>query len=307
MAEETDQTSTKFSGIDIGYRRGRMAELLSTALATTRKIEQRLAVSGGWSEARGQVDVATVPGAKCRFEVALLLRKARIHTTAVLRANETSNLHSLAVQMRPALECVGQIVFSVYYHELAPGFSIAREHAVQAIGDRVDADHYHWFLRRTKGGISAAELRKMEVQAREDAATDARAPKPKKNKSRRFRVEDRVRPLQGGPRWYRYLSEHFSHGKTAKWRGFSWRGGVVGRRVEDEVAFMGSMDYLAEQVALMNAHAACCHVSEDKDDRWDRWIEPALAQLHDIRRESHVLRSVETAKTREASGGARAD
>lgn len=295
-------------GTDIDRRRAGIAELLTTAFATTHKLEQRLDVTGGWREAREQVDIASVPGDKCRFEVALLLRKARIHTRSVLRANETSNLHSLAVQMRPVLECAGQIVFSVYYHEIAPGFRITPERAVQVIGNRLNADHFHWFLRRTKGEISPEELRKMQVQAQEAAVAAAGAPKPKRHKSRKFRVEDRVRSLKGGPRWYRYLSKHFNHGKTADWRGSSWRGGVMTiRRVEDQVAFMGSMDYLAEQVALMNAHAAWCRVPGDGDDHWDRWIEPTLAQLHDIRRESRALRSVETAKPRDVDGSARTD
>ena len=300
--------SNNLLGIDVARRRASMAELLATALATTHKIEQRLDVAGGWREARGRVDVATVPGANCRFEVALLLRKARIHTTAVLRANETSNLHSLAVQMRPVLECAGQIVFSVYYHEIAPGFRLAPERATQVLGDRLNADHYHWFLRRTKGEISPAELRRMEVQAQETAAAAAGAPKPRRRRSRRFRVEDRVGALEGGPRWYRYLSEHFNHGRAADWRGLSWRGGVMTiHRGEDAVAFMGAMDYLTEQVALMNAHAAWCRMPGDGDDHWDRWVEPTLAQLHDIRGESSALRSVETATPEEADGSTRSD
>ena len=38
----------------------------------------------------------------------LLLRKGKIHMVGAYRANETDNLHSLAVQMRPVLECAGQ-------------------------------------------------------------------------------------------------------------------------------------------------------------------------------------------------------
>ena len=37
-----------------------------------------------------------------RLHAALLVRKARLHVIAVLHANRNSNLHSLAVQMRPA-------------------------------------------------------------------------------------------------------------------------------------------------------------------------------------------------------------
>ena len=79
------------------------------------------------------------------------------------------------------------------------------------------------------------------------------------------------------------------------------------RRVENEIAFMGAMDYLAEQVGRMNASAAWCRVPGDEDDHWDRWIEPMLARLYNIRRESHALRSVGTSKTAEADGGAQTD
>ena len=58
-------------------------------------------VAGGWPEASAQIDLNADPAAALRIMGALLLRKARIHAVAVLRANETSNLHSLAVQMRP--------------------------------------------------------------------------------------------------------------------------------------------------------------------------------------------------------------
>ena len=43
------------------------------------------------------------PARLYRIICALLLRKARIHSLAVLRANETNNVHSVAVQMRPVL------------------------------------------------------------------------------------------------------------------------------------------------------------------------------------------------------------
>ena len=88
-----------------------MAELLTEAVALTRKLERRLDFAGGWPEASQRIDFDADPAAGVRITAALLLRKARIHTVAVLLANETNNLHSLAVQMRPVLECAGQVVF----------------------------------------------------------------------------------------------------------------------------------------------------------------------------------------------------
>ena len=67
-----------------------------------------------------------------------LLRKARIHTVAALRANETSNLHSLAVQMRPVLECAGQVVFRFRTLFIAPDV-LTPEKAAAMLGTRVCA------------------------------------------------------------------------------------------------------------------------------------------------------------------------
>ena len=104
-----------------------MAKLLTKAVAMTSKLERRLDVAGGWPEASAQIDLNADPAAALRIMGALLLRKARIHAVAVLRANETSNLHSLAVQMRPVLECAGQVVFLFQNTMIAPDVLMSRE------------------------------------------------------------------------------------------------------------------------------------------------------------------------------------
>ena len=51
--------------------------------------------------------------------------------------------------------------------------------------------------------------------------------------------------LAKGNEWYDYLSNHFTHGGSADWKGLSWRGGVMSiDKVEDEFAFLGLMSYL---------------------------------------------------------------
>lgn len=289
--------SKKPSRTDVARCRAGMAELLTEAVALTRKLEQRLDFVGGWPEASQRIDFDADPAAGVRIAAALLLRKARLHTVAVLRANETNNLHSLAVQMRPVLECAGQVVF--YFHNLviAPDLLISRERALDMLGNRLNADHYQTLRARTKGKISPEELREVEAQAEEAAAAFVGASKPKRRKGRRLNQSDKVATLQGGQESYRYLSEHFSHGKVANWRGVSFRGGVVSiDRVEDEFAFLGSMDYLVNQVAIMNAYAALCPVAGDADDLWDRWAEPTLARLRDVRESSKALRDAATGR-----------
>ena len=299
--------SNKPLGTDVARCRAGMAELLTKTVAMTRKLERRLDVAGGWREATARIDLEADPATAGRIMGALLLRKARIHAGAVLRANETNNLHSVAVQMRPVLECAGQVVFFFHNLTIAPNVQMPPERAVEIVGNRINADHYQWLRRKTKGEVSPDELREVEEQAQEAAALFAGAPKPKRRKGRRLNQADKVAILKGGQRWYRYLSEHFSHGKAADWRGLSWRGGVMTiDRVEDGFAFLGLIGYLVEQVALMNAYAALCPVAGDEDDRWNRWIEPTLAQLHDVRWSSKALRDDAVgAATGEVDGNAR--
>ena len=298
---------------DVARCRAGMAELLTKAVAMTRKLELWLDVTGGWREATARIDVEVDPTATFRIAGALLLRKARIHTVAVLRANETSNLHSLAVQMRPVLECAGQVVFFFHNLLIAPKLLMAPERARELVGNRVNADHFQTLLSRSGGKVSDKELRnelrEVEARAEEAAAAFFGAPKPKRRKERRLYQADKVATLNGGQNWYRYLSEHFSHGNVADWRGLSYRGGVMSiDRVEDEFAFMGLMDYVVNQVAVMNAHAALCPVAGDADDQWDRRIEPTLAQLRDVRESSNALRkAVDGTATAGPDGNARTD
>ena len=159
----------------------------------------------------------TMPTAKPE-QAATTAAGSELHTVAVLRANETNNLHSLAVQMRPVLECAGQVVFYFHNRMIAPDLLMVRERALEVVGDRLNADHYQTFRARTKGKVSPEELR--EVEAQEAAAAFVGAPKPKTRKGGRLNQADKVAMLQGGQEWCRYLSDHFSHGKVANWRGF---------------------------------------------------------------------------------------
>jgi len=82
------------------YRAG-TADLLAQSIVTTRVLERRLGVNGDLREPTAQSDLESDPAAALRAGCALLLRKARVHSDAALRANAANNLHSLAVQMRP--------------------------------------------------------------------------------------------------------------------------------------------------------------------------------------------------------------
>ena len=111
-----DAVSTDLAGC-----RADMAELLRETVALTGELERLLDATVGWPDGSVRSDFDADPAAAVRVLGAGLLRKARVHTCAVLRANETSNLHSLAVQMRPVLECAGQVVFFFQNMMIAPG------------------------------------------------------------------------------------------------------------------------------------------------------------------------------------------
>lgn len=267
--------------------RARMADLLAKSVAMTRKLERWLDVTDGGRKPWVQIDISPDPTVTYRIMCALLLRKARLHTDAVLRANETNNVHSLAAQMRPVLECAGQVVFIFHNLVIAPVLSGDLQHASKVVGARVNADFYRTIIRITKGEVGPGALLETISKAEEAAAAEFGMPTPTRDKGRNLKQADKVAALTGGVRWYDFLSEYFCHGR-ADWRGLSWRGGVVTMDgVQDEFTFAGFMDYLVEQVALMNAYAAVCPVAEDDGQEW---VEATLAQLREVRDTSKAVR-----------------
>ena len=277
---------------EVGRYRAEMANLLAESVAMTRKLERWLDVMGGLHEAMAQIDLASDPTATFRIMCALLLRKARLHIDAVLRANETNNVHSLAVQMRPVLECAGQVVFIFHNLMIAPDLMITRERAADQVVGYLNADYYHTIIAATKGQVGHKELLKNISQAQEAAAASERMPKPKRRKGRSLKQADKVATLAEGKGWYNYLSDYFCHGR-ADWRGLSCRGSVVSMdTVQDEFTFAGLMDYLVRQVAVMNAYAALCPVAGDDGHGW---VDTTLAQLHEVRETSKAVRDAAVA------------
>ena len=275
---------------DLIHCRSSMSELLRVAVAMTSTLEQRLDIPDNWFEVIGEKAVNPDSFVGIQIFTALLLRKARIHTIAAIRANKTSNLRSLAVQMRPVLECAGQVVFFFYHTVIAPDLFMSAESAMSAVDSRLKADFHQTFLKATRGRISSAELRKMATQVGEEAAKAFGMPTPEKQRSGRLRQVDKVTTLANGPEWYNYLSENFCHARTVTRRGLLWGDNIASRDgVQDQFAFLLFMYYLLEQVAFMNSAAALCPVAGETGDRWDQWVEPALVQLRNTRASSKTL------------------
>jgi len=253
----------------------------------TRELERRFGADGELQDPAAQSDLEADPGTPLRAECALLLRKARLHSHAVLRANAANNLHSLAVQVRPVLECAGQVVFVCHNHFIAPRLATDPGRAVRALGDRISADYYGTMIRATKGTMGHEQLLATlsDAEGRAAESLGMRAPERRRRKS--LKQEDKASTLEGGEAWYAHLSNSFCHGE-GDLRGPTWRGGVKSMNTwRDELAFAGFMDYLVEQVNTMNAYAALCPATGDDGTRW---IAATLAGLNEGRKAAASLR-----------------
>ena len=113
-SDRTDQLSSstqKTPDAAARYRSG-MASLLREEAQGMHHLEQRLRETDRMALAAKDDSIASAMNQFAPM-CAMLMHKARLHTGAVLAANEINNMHSLAVQMRPALECAGQVVLII--------------------------------------------------------------------------------------------------------------------------------------------------------------------------------------------------
>ena len=256
------------------YRDG-MAALLEETVRVVGETERRLDAALNGDKAALQAVLNREPTGAYRMYCALLLHKAGLHMVAMLRANERSSVHSLAVQMRPVLECAGQVVHIFHNLMIEP----KKEVGIRAVLEYGNADFYQSTIGLTKGDVGHAELLKTISDASTMWETNVSA-------FRRLRQTNKVAMLQGGEAWYRFLSERFCHGR-ADWKGASWQGGVGSIGPLDDFTFAGFLDYLVEQAIVMNLYAALCPV--DGVVANER-IETAQAHLQHVRTESRSLR-----------------
>lgn len=249
------------SSTEISRYRSIMNKLVSGLVTLTEQMEGILQVPANQGESGRQVASASDWLDGFRMSCILLLRRTRLHAIAVLRANEACNAHSLGVQMRPALECIGQLALLIHNSLLDP------ERGRNKFLAYMDADYYGTIIRAMKGEIGHEQLleqmeairRKSEEHATKVVGGDFRFvkfPRRRRNRGRKLRNIHKMTELVGGESWYRYLSEHFCHGNPAGVRE-TWQGGVISTNAMlDEVACAGMMDYLANQMALMIAYVA---------------------------------------------------
>ena len=206
-----------------------------------------------------------------RPHAVLLVRKARLHVIAVLAANRDSNLHSLAVQMRPALECAGQVVAVFRNLFIAPD--------PNAVGQYLNADYYQTMQRHTKGQLRHDYL--LDSIAKADPLGSSRRPKG-------LDEVDKVQSLEDGLAWYGYLSR-FHHPKLDTLRGPSFLGGVRSNNTpQDQLACAALLDYLAHQMLVMVAHAG---LSPSTDPSTDPFLAEVFARLAEKRAATRLHRA----------------
>ena len=289
--------------VEVARYRGGTASQLAQSVLMTGELERRLGVDDELRETSTQSDLETDPAAPLRAECALLLRKARLHSDAVLRANAAGNLHSLAVQMRPVLECAGQVVFICHNHFVAPRLATDPGRAVRALDDRISADFYGTMIRATKGKMGHEQLLAILSDAEGGAAESLGMRAPERRRRKSLKQEDKASTLVGGEAWYAHLSKRFCHGE-GDLRGAPWRGGVKSMNTwRDELAFAGFMDCLVEQVNTMNAHAALCPAAGGRRTRVDRGDAGATNRRAQDRRRPTECCGVDVCRCRRPNGG----
>ena len=262
--------------------RGEMADALRTSLAFVERylslwgIDDRFDASTGM---RDNIDLSR----GMRAIVGALAANTRLHAIACLRANDMNNLHSLAVQMRPALECAGQI--RIYMESVL-------EKRVDVL-DRYFNSTYFQLVKHDSGG-SVADKTILADIARADPTGQGRA-----RKDRPYRMTDTVASLQHGREWYSHLSDCFYHSDIEHLDGPLYYGGVhCQNSVHDIAAFAHFLDYLGEQVALVTmSMALCVGPTSENQEAFDESValvreRRALSDLHRRRVEQLMHRTL---------------
>lgn len=262
------------------YRAG-VAHLLRKQIDAVGDSERWLDAPVDLFDSSAQAFFEKDPTGAFRTTGALFLRKARLHMAAMGCANENNNVHSLAVQMRPILECADQVV--LVFHNLM----IAPEHGMSVVHRYLNKDYYQAIIRTTKGKIGREQLLKMVSKA-SGMPVDEVVGKKRTRRSRKIKHADKMTGFEISKGWYNYLSENFRH-DGPNWKGDSWRGGVNSiNTVQDKLTFAALMDYLVNRVAVMNSYVALCPVEGAiAPER----INATLAQLQEVRATTKALRN----------------
>ena len=238
---------------EIAKHRRATARVLYFSLAHMKQILDALEVAN-YTDDHIRSAVEREPIAIFHITAHMFTKKARFHVIAALRANDSSNIHSMAVQIRVALECAGQVIFFVR------SFIKGGQQNADALSRYFNTDFYAFVSRTARGQFSHDQILTMMSEA------DPDAPEPlERTKSQK--VTDAVQALDFGPRWYAHLSKRFFHPRLSDLKKSAGMGGVTSNvSIMDQLAFATFLDYLAEQIALMNVHSALLLAEEPESD-----------------------------------------
>ena len=220
------------------YRRS-MTSYLDEAHQSVQKALSIADFEDAFPHVFGQPTLET-PEVSVRNECGLLLYKAQLHTFAAIRANESNNLHSLAVHMRVVLECAAQV------QSKARAAYEGTEKDLKRVLNAMEYDFQYAMDSLSRGRLDHDQIQEMIVSARE--GIDLLGQRPPKQVT----LKDKISYLSQGREWYDHLSRHFCEGDMSVLEGLSFFGGVTSvGTVADELAFAMLLDYLAEQVIAM--------------------------------------------------------
>lgn len=212
------------------------------------------------------------PRIALRIENSLLLRKAQLHIEAVLRANKSNNLHSLAVQMRVVLECAAQV------RSKANAVCEGSPEALARTLNITESDYQYALLAASRGQVDLKTIQEGIANARRGTGQHG-VERPK-----RVTVTDRIESLSGGSGWYDYLSEFFCHPEADVLAGSVFRGGLVSAGASElNLTFAVFLEYLTNEVMVMLAGSGFLLISINGDaQHFDdaialkgRWLEDA--------------------------------
>ena len=283
-----DRNATMDSSDSIPRYHSGMTQLLAGLLHIADEMERWLDVPIDGESARASL--RENPRTGLYLSVRQLLCKARLHGIAVVRANEACNMHSLAVQMRPVLECAGQLatILKNLTDEPQRGFA--------SFLRKSRADYYQTLIRTSQGQLSHEELldgissmnERMEVfadQVKEGGGLEVR--KAAARKPKRFRQLDKVAPLPEGDAWYRYLSNHYCHADIGSFEEPSQPDTRSTEADQWKLACAQMADYVANRIAEMISCTALCAAHKDADESR---AQAAMKQLEAVRAKTAELR-----------------
>lgn len=152
--------------MEIGRYRSVTSKLVSGLAAITAQVERWLQVPADRDEPALEIEVDGDWSDGIAIDLVSLLRRVRLHAVTVVVVNEACNAHSLAVQMRSALECAGQVALIFHNLVLEPKQGLTR------VLSYLDWDYYETTIRSSKGVVGHEQLLEQLASIRRNAKED---------------------------------------------------------------------------------------------------------------------------------------